>query len=159
MKLESGPKEGPDHEAIEVYGRADHWDFARAGGRGFDRGGLPQARDQQRHVLCLEGEVWRHGRFGGQAAEAARGRERQAEAAVGRFNARQRRAEGFAVKKILTPAAKREAVARLVATYEMSERRACRLIRADRKTVRYRSRRPPDEDLRGRLRELAAEQR
>jgi len=41
----------------------------------------------------------------------------------------------------------------------MSERRACRLIRADRKTVRYRSRRPPDEELRGRLRELAAEQR
>jgi putative transposase len=46
-----------------------------------------------------------------------------------------------------------------VATYEMSERRACRTIQADRKTVRYRFRRPPDEDLRGRLRELAAEQR
>jgi putative transposase len=41
----------------------------------------------------------------------------------------------------------------------MSERRACRLIQADRKTVRYRTRRPPDEELRGRLRELAAEQR
>jgi hypothetical protein len=24
VKLESGPKEGPDDEAIEVYGRADH---------------------------------------------------------------------------------------------------------------------------------------
>jgi putative transposase len=41
----------------------------------------------------------------------------------------------------------------------MSERRACRLIRADRKTVRYRTGRPPDDGLRGRLRELAAEQR
>src|ERR1700733_11768248 len=41
----------------------------------------------------------------------------------------------------------------------MSERRACRLIKADRKTVRYRSRRPRDDALRGRLRELAAEQR
>ena len=41
----------------------------------------------------------------------------------------------------------------------MSERRACRTIRADRKTVRYRSRRAPDEDLRARLRELAGEQR
>src|SRR5580704_4175573 len=40
----------------------------------------------------------------------------------------------------------------------MSERRACRLIKADRKTVRYRSR-PRDDALRGRLRELAAEQR
>jgi putative transposase len=41
----------------------------------------------------------------------------------------------------------------------MSERRACRLIQADRKTVRYQSRRPRDDALRGRLRELAAEQR
>jgi putative transposase len=60
---------------------------------------------------------------------------------------------------MVTPAAKREAVAHLVETYEVSERRACRLIRADRKTVRYRSRRPRDEELRRRLRELAAEQR
>jgi putative transposase len=41
----------------------------------------------------------------------------------------------------------------------VSERRACRLIKADRKTVRYRSGRPRDDALRGRLRELAAEQR
>ena len=60
---------------------------------------------------------------------------------------------------MVTPAAKREAVAHLVGTYEMSERRACRLIKADRKTVRYRSRRPRDEALRFRLKELAAEQR
>jgi transposase InsO family protein len=41
----------------------------------------------------------------------------------------------------------------------MSERRACRLIQADRKTVRYRSRRSRDDALRSRLRELAAGQR
>ena len=60
---------------------------------------------------------------------------------------------------MLTPAAKREAVAHLVETYEMSERRVRRLTRTDRKTVRYRSRRPRGEELRRRLRELAAEQR
>ena len=60
---------------------------------------------------------------------------------------------------MVTPAAKREAVAYLAQTYEISERRACRLIKADRKTVRYRSRRPRDEALRLRLKELAAEQR
>ncbi|SEP01887.1 putative transposase [Rhodopseudomonas pseudopalustris] len=60
---------------------------------------------------------------------------------------------------MVTPVAKREAVAHLVTTYEMSERRACRVIPADRKTIRYRSRRPPDVELRARLRELAAEQR
>jgi putative transposase len=60
---------------------------------------------------------------------------------------------------MVTPVAKREAVVHLVTTYEMSERRACRVIRADRKTIRYRSLRPADAELRARLRELAAEQR
>jgi putative transposase len=60
---------------------------------------------------------------------------------------------------MVTPAAKRETVAHLMGSCEMSERRACCLINADRKTVRYRSRRPRDEDLRRRLKELAAEQR
>jgi putative transposase len=41
----------------------------------------------------------------------------------------------------------------------MSERRACRLIQADRKTVRYQARRARDDELRARLRKLAAEQR
>jgi transposase InsO family protein len=41
----------------------------------------------------------------------------------------------------------------------MSERRACQVTGADRKTIRYRSRRPDDGALRARLRELAAERR
>ena len=41
----------------------------------------------------------------------------------------------------------------------MSERRACTIVRVDRKTIRYRSRRPADEALRSRMRELAAERR
>jgi putative transposase len=56
------------------------------------------------------------------------------------------------------PAAKRDAVAHLKAA-GLSERRACELAGADRKMVRYRSRRPPDEALRARLRELANERR
>jgi putative transposase len=61
--------------------------------------------------------------------------------------------------KNLKPAAKQKAVAHLTTAYEMSERRACQVIRADRKMVGYRSRRPADNELRSRLRELAAEQR
>ena len=57
------------------------------------------------------------------------------------------------------PAAKREAVAHLQADMGLSERRACSIVGADRKMVRYRSRRPPDTELRGRLRELANERR
>jgi transposase InsO family protein len=41
----------------------------------------------------------------------------------------------------------------------MSERRACNLVAADRKMIRYRSRRPPDTELRARLRELANQRR
>jgi len=57
------------------------------------------------------------------------------------------------------PAAKREAVAHLHSTLEMSERRACSLVAADRTMIRYRSRRRPDTALRARLRELANERR
>ena len=57
------------------------------------------------------------------------------------------------------PAAKREAVAHLKVEHQMSERRACELIKADRQMVRYRSVRPPETALRARLRELANERR
>jgi transposase InsO family protein len=53
------------------------------------------------------------------------------------------------------PAAKREAVVHLRNVLQMSERRACTLVAADRKMIRYRSRRPPDLELRARLRDLA----
>jgi putative transposase len=60
---------------------------------------------------------------------------------------------------MVRPAAKREAVAHLRGVLEMSERRACSLVAADRKMIRYRSRRPPDMGLRARLRELANQRR
>lgn len=57
------------------------------------------------------------------------------------------------------PAAKREAVAHLRGVMEMSERRACTVVAADRTMIRYRSRRSPDVELRARLRVLANEHR
>ncbi|WP_407696283.1 IS3 family transposase [Sphingobium sufflavum] len=62
-------------------------------------------------------------------------------------------------KKLVTPAAKREAVAHLQALLDVSERRACRVIAADRTSVRYRSRRAGDDELRDKLRVLAQERR
>ena len=59
----------------------------------------------------------------------------------------------------MSVAAKREAVARLQAGFGMSERRACAVIGADRTSMRYRSCRDGDEDLRARLRELAGQRR
>ena len=96
---------------------------------------------------------------GGEAAEGARGRERPAEADAGRRDARQCGAEGSPGKKVVTPAAKRQAVAHLVASHEMSERRACRVIGCCRMTVRYEAIRQDDPVLRERLKALAQERR
>jgi putative transposase len=60
---------------------------------------------------------------------------------------------------MVTPVAKREAVAHLGQVYEVSQRRACVVIGADRISVCYRSRKPDDEAVRSRLRELAAVRR
>ena len=59
----------------------------------------------------------------------------------------------------MTPAAKREAVAHVRSAFELSERRACRIIGCVRMTVRYCLRRPRDIELRERLRALAHERR
>jgi putative transposase len=69
------------------------------------------------------------------------------------------RSEGSAVKKMVAPAAKRQAVAHLQATLGMSERRACMVVGADRTSMRYRSCRTDDGDLRSRLCELAQQRR
>ena len=57
---------------------------------------------------------------------------------------------------MVTPAARREAVAHLQVAYEVSERRACSALGADRTSVRYRSRRPDDATAQVRLHELAS---
>ena len=60
---------------------------------------------------------------------------------------------------MVTPAARREAVAQLRVAYEVSERRACSALGADRTSIRSRSGRPDDAAIRARLRELAAVRR
>lgn len=60
---------------------------------------------------------------------------------------------------MVTPAARREAAAHLAQIFEVSQRRACSAIGADRSTIRYRRRRPDDGAVRARLRELAAVRR
>lgn len=58
---------------------------------------------------------------------------------------------------MVTPAVQRQAVAHLSEVYGVSQRRAIRVIGADRKSVRYVSVHPDDSTLRIRLRELAAQ--
>ena len=60
---------------------------------------------------------------------------------------------------MVTPVARREAAAHLCQIHEVSQRRACRVIGADRTSIRYRGRRPDDGSVRARLRELASARR
>ncbi len=59
----------------------------------------------------------------------------------------------------MTPVARREAVARARAAFDLSERRACSALGFDRSSARYRSGRAGDDELRGRLRDLAGQRR
>jgi transposase InsO family protein len=61
--------------------------------------------------------------------------------------------------KKVTPTADREAAGYLQATYEMSQRRACRVIDTGRTSVRDQATRPDDGALRNRLKALAQERR
>ena len=60
---------------------------------------------------------------------------------------------------MVTPGAKRDAVAHARNCHGLSERRACHLIGIARRVARYQPSRPDDTDLRRRLRELAAARR
>ena len=59
----------------------------------------------------------------------------------------------------MTPAARRAAVNLAREAHDVSERRACSIIGADRSAMRYRHRRVDDAKERTRLKELAAERR
>src|SRR5438067_12459753 len=87
----------------------------------------------------MEGEVRRAGRFGSGATEGAGEREQPAETDAGGSHARQCRVEGSTGKKVVKPAARREAATYLRQAFQMSERRACWVIGTDRASMRYRA--------------------
>ena len=60
---------------------------------------------------------------------------------------------------MVAPVAKREAVAHLREAHQVSERRACAVLGVDRSSVRYRSVRPDDADLRKAMKAVADERR
>lgn len=60
---------------------------------------------------------------------------------------------------MVTPDVKREAVAHACDQHGVSQRRACQILAVDRSSVRYRSIRPDDADLRQAVRQVACERR
>ncbi len=60
---------------------------------------------------------------------------------------------------MVTPAERRKAVGHLCDQHGVSQRRACDVLEVDRSSVRYRSIRPDDADVRKAMKEVAAERR
>jgi hypothetical protein len=85
---------------------------------------VSQARDQQRHVVQVEGEVGRAGGVGCAPAARARRRERQAENLLAQAMLDNAHSEGCRGKKKVKPAALRLAVSHTVETFGVNQRRA-----------------------------------
>ena len=60
---------------------------------------------------------------------------------------------------MVTHDAKRDAVARACLVHGVSQRRACEALEVDRSSVRYRSTRPADQELREAMKAVASERR
>ena len=75
------------------------------------------------------------------------------------FGRHRSEAHGGRLAKVVTPAAKRDAVAHLCNAHKVSQRRACSVLGVDRSSVRYRSVRPDDSGLRKAMKDVANERR
>lgn len=107
----------------------------------------------------MESQVrWPGGQRRGEAP-FPRGRESSTQADRRRSNAQRRRVEDHRRGKLLTPAQRRRGVQAIQKMLDISERQACRYLKANRRMVRYVRRRPEDSTLRLRLEALAAERR
>ena len=87
-----------------------------------------------------------------------RRRECQAQAATGRYDAGQRRLEGFAGKELTTSTDRRNTALKAMRDHDISQRRACRLVGVDPKTVR-RDRPPDNPKIREEMKKIANKRR
>jgi len=60
---------------------------------------------------------------------------------------------------MVTSGAKREAAAHLCVVHGVSKRQACAVLQIDRSSIRYRSLRPDDVDMRDAMKKVAGERR
>jgi putative transposase len=143
----------------QIYRAADHFDDQGAREWNDDVGGVSQARDLGCDILQVQGQVWRHERFGCPETQGVGAGEWAIEASFGRCDLGQFNPERPRHKKLLTPDVKRRAVIAAMADHDVSARRACSLANLDRSTFQYEKKRGGDEVLRSRLRALADERR
>src|SRR6266481_5336682 len=138
------------HADQEVQSRADRDDAAADRSRHRERKNHPtslqRSRDHNPDVLPLAKGIRRFEDGPGKAAERTGKRERQVETTGRRAGVGQTDIEGYCGGKLLSPERRRCAVEHAREEYEVSERRACRVVRQWRGTQRYLPLRRTDED-------------
>src|ERR1039457_2541251 len=151
----SGMRENPlggkaGHANQEVQARADRDDAATDGGKHRERKNHPTSlqgsRDHYPDVLLLAEGIWRIEDGPGKATEGTGERERQVETVGRGVGVGQTDPKGYCGGKLLSPERRRCAVEHARGEYEVSERRACRVVRQWRGTQRYLPLRRTDED-------------
>jgi putative transposase len=143
------------HAQKEFFGRTNRTHASGGRGRRTHQRGLSQAWYHGGHFSSLEEKIPRDGCFRAPAHAPGRRRESQVEVDDRGLDARQADAPGGFEKKVLKPAKRRKIVEFLLAAYGASERRVCGLALIDRKSMRYRSVKKDESELRMRIRDLA----
>src|SRR3954468_5662832 len=147
---------GRDVEEEPLHGGADHPGAEGGRRRRQGRRGLPQARGDADDLLPLEVEVRRDGGLGREAPQHARGRKPAPQADGRRPEPGPAGSEDGDPKKMVRPAAFRLAVGLVMKEFDLSLRRACRVLGFNGSRWHYQSRRVEPKGLLARLRTLAS---
>ena len=143
------------HERNAVYRTTDRKDPERSRSRSAGDGFKSAIRIQQKQLLQVEGQVWGNGCIGIAAIEGAGRRKPEAETDVCKLESGASGTQGDSRKKTMTTAERRELVEHTMETYEMSERRACRMLGISRTGCRYQGRKIDDQAIREQLQSIA----
>jgi putative transposase len=125
--------------------------------------GVPLEQLRRDHGFSASSFYGWKAKFGGMEVSDARKlkaleeENRRAKADCRRPGTGHRDAQGRRLKKMVSPAARREAARYVAEKHSVSERRACRALGCARATKRYVSRRAPQPELVERMRAVAAE--
>ncbi len=149
--LQIRQKETGNAEKTTLYNWTDHHKIT--GSRYIAESGinsrrnLQSAGDQQTDLLPLAKRIRGVGYDTSEKTQKFRKRECQIEKLGRRSISRQRDIEGSALKKVISPDRRRQAVKQAIDAMDISERRACRVLQQPRSTQRYPKMIPEDEYL------------
>ena len=125
----------------------DHGDPAAGGGRGAGAGAVPRARDEQRDVLQMACEVWRHGCVHDRQMKDMEDENRRLKRMYADLSMQTDLLRGGAWKKVTRPSQRREMAEKAVATKGVSIALACRAFGVSETCYRYSPKRDDENEV------------